>query len=68
MLTLSLQRNANPKVMVRVLVDAKYEPLYTLVQYYQLVSYTDLYTDYIRPGWRKVCTESQKYQHGWGEM
>jgi len=32
----NLLRNANPKVMVRVLAEAKYEPLYTLVQYYQL--------------------------------
>ena len=34
---LGLLRNANPKVVIHVLQSLKYEPLLTLVNYYQLV-------------------------------
>ena len=34
---LGLLTNANPKVVIHVLKSLKYEPLLTLVQYYQLV-------------------------------
>ena len=34
---LGLLTNANPKVVIQVLQSVKYEPLLTLVEYYQLV-------------------------------